>query len=97
MAKPKSNKLRLLETLRFLYKETDAEHPATKEKLNEYLRNYDAICQHRVMTDTIRTLQKFGIDARRSGTDRRGSLIWIENRPISDENIDQLIYGEQNC
>ena len=90
--KPKSTKLRLLLTLQALFKQSDSEHRLTTVKFNEILKPYNLECTKEVTRDTIRVLREFGFDIRFSGAwDNQG--FWIEDRPISEQQLHKLIYA----
>lgn len=90
--KAKSMKLRMLVTLYALYKHSDADHRMNSIKLNEYLKPFGLNCTSRVLSDTVRVLREFGIDVRHKGIfDNQG--VWIEDRLLSDESLQKLIYA----
>lgn len=92
MAKPKSMKLRTLVTLHALLKYSDANHRMNSVKLNEFLRPYRLDCTSRVLSDTVRVMQEFGLDVRYKGEwDSQG--VWIENRPLPDHELKRLIFA----
>ena len=92
MAKPKSMKLRTLVTLHALFKHSDATHRMNSIKLNDFLRPYNLDCTSRVLNDTVRVLREFGVDVRNKGVwENQG--IWIQDRPLPDAELNQLIFA----
>ena len=90
--KQKSMKLRFLVTLHALLKYSDEDHRLNGVKLNEYLRPYGLDCSSRVLNDTVAVLRDFGLDVRNKGVwDNQG--VWIEDRPLPDETLKQLIFA----
>lgn len=93
MAKPISPKLRAFVTLHALFKYSDKNHRLNTVKVNEYLRPYDlCFTNNRVLKDTARVMREFGIDVQSKGFWGNHGL-WIEERPLSESALKQLIYA----
>jgi len=90
--KAKSMKLRFLVTLYALFRHSDENHRMNSVKLNEFLKPYGLDCTSRVLNDTIAVLREFGMDVRNKGVwDNQG--VWIEDRPISKHELNELVYA----
>lgn len=90
--KAKSMKLRTIITLYALFKHSDKDHRLNGPKLNKFLKPYGLNCTSRVLSDTVRVMQEYGIDVRYKGEwDSQG--VWIEDRPLSNADLDRVIFA----
>jgi len=90
--KPKSPKLKLLVTLQALFKLSDKDHRMNSVKLSKFLEPYGMNVSGRSLGDTVSILRELGVDVRQKGEwDSQG--IWIENRPLSTDKLNALIFA----
>ena len=62
MPKSEKQKQKILYILKFLYENTDEDHPLTVNDMIDKLREYDISAERRSVYNDIRTLQDFGFD-----------------------------------
>ena len=92
MAKAKSVKMRTLLTLHALFKYSDVDHRLNTAKLNAHLHPYGLDCTCWTLQSFIQSLRELGIDIRSKGTrDNRG--FWLEDRPLPEHKLKQLIFA----
>lgn len=87
-----SVKLRMLITLQALYKYTDKNHRMNSVRLNEFLRPFGMESGYRVISDTVKVLQEFGIKVAKN-SNKTNHNVWIEDRPLPDPILMKLIFA----
>lgn len=87
-----SVKLRMLITLHALFRHTDKNHRMNSVRLNEFLRPYGMKSRYIVLSDTVNTLQSFGIKIGKN-SEQYNTNVWIEDRPLSDPVLKKLIFA----
>lgn len=78
--------------LKVMWKHTDFKHRINTSKLNAYLKEYGLKCEDRCTGNVIKIMREIGIDVRQS-TPKTKHGVWIEKRPLSDENLKKIIFA----
>jgi len=95
MARTSNQKLKLLYVMQYLLQETDAEHPASTNKILEHLSAQGIQAERKSIYDDIEALRLFGIDIEQNESKRNGGY-FVASRNFELPELKLLVDSVQS-
>ena len=95
MARTSNQKLKLLYVMDFLLHNTDAEHPASANKIIEYLERQGIAAERKSIYDDIEALRQFGVDIELIDSKRSGGY-YVASRNFELPELKLLVDSVQS-